>query len=175
MVIENNSSIDESVIGGKMENPTKFCSACGNGLVETAVVCPSCGSPVVVLKVQASKKKSVAVVLAVFLGYWSWLYTPKKNLAKFFIALVLSVIAGIVIGVNQAALSSWADGWTYCLLTNIQTGSDYDCDSIYPSNDSWGSFIQLGWVSVVVIYLWSLIDNIRHSSEYFEKYPDVIK
>lgn len=158
-----------------MENPAKFCSACGNGLVETAVVCPSCGSPVVALKLQATKKKSVAVVLAVFLGYWSWLYTPKKNLAKFFIALVASVIAGVVISVNQSAISSWADGWTYCLLSNIQEGTSYDCDSIYESNDSWSTFIQLGWATVVAIYVWSLIDNIRRTPEYFSNYPEATK
>lgn len=158
-----------------MENPSKFCSACGNGLIETAVICPSCGSPVAAIKIQTSKKKSVAVVLAVFLGYWAWLYTPKKNLAKFFSALILSIVAGVVIGVNQAAISTWADGWTYCMLSNIQTGTDYDCASIYPSNDSWSTFIQLGWVSVAGIYLWSLIDNIRHTSDYYNKYPEVKK
>ena len=70
-----------------------FCSACGNSLIESAVVCPSCGSAT--SKFQNAnltgqtvrKSKTTAVVLAVFLGPWSWLYTFKRDQAKFWIWL----------------------------------------------------------------------------------------
>jgi hypothetical protein len=46
------------------------------------------------------KSKSTAIVLAVFFSFWSWLYTYRKNLVKFWIILSLNIIAAIVIFIN---------------------------------------------------------------------------
>lgn len=73
-----------------MSNPVpgqRICRHCGNGLVATAVVCTSCGSPV-----GKVKSKPAAVVLAVFLSFWSWLYTYSKNGWKFWVGLALTII-----------------------------------------------------------------------------------
>jgi len=44
----------------------------------------------------APKSKNVAVVLAVLLAFWTWLYTYKTDAGKFWAGLVLTV-AGIVL------------------------------------------------------------------------------
>jgi uncharacterized membrane protein YvbJ len=78
----------------------KFCPACGNGLIVTAVVCPKCGSPVAGVATKGSREKSIAVIMAVFLSSWAYLYTYKYDAKKFWIStiagtapLIISVIA----------------------------------------------------------------------------------
>ena len=80
---------------------SKFCTGCGRGLIATASVCPSCGtacsgSP---SGVPGSKDKTVALLLAIFLGHWTWLYTYETDQQKFWIATgvwVLGLILTVV-------------------------------------------------------------------------------
>jgi hypothetical protein len=77
-----------------------YCRYCSKPILLTAVVCPFCGSQVQELKTTsgyqvAVKSKSVAVVMAVFLSFWSWLYTYGKSSVKFWISLILTIIVPI--------------------------------------------------------------------------------
>jgi hypothetical protein len=72
------------------EIANNFCSACGNEVMSTAVICPKCGSPTPKFrsgKSNQGKSKSTAVILAVFFGPWSWLYTYQLNMVKFWISV----------------------------------------------------------------------------------------
>jgi uncharacterized membrane protein len=73
----------------------RFCSACGNAIIESAVICPACGSPTPKFqnsrRGSAQKSKTTAVLLAVFLGAWSFLYLYKKDALKFWISICLLV------------------------------------------------------------------------------------
>lgn len=69
--------------------PSTFCKGCGTGLVVTAVTCPQCGTPT---RSDQPKDKTVAVLLAVFLGFWTWVYTYKRDAWKFWLNLGLGVI-----------------------------------------------------------------------------------
>ena len=92
---------------------TKFCTACGKALIETAVICPGCGSPTsrfgqnqghtAVVPPRPynpqAKDKTTAVLLAIFLGLWSYLYTFKADATIFWISIVtppVTVLALIV-------------------------------------------------------------------------------
>ena len=84
----------------KLSRSDKFCPACGNGLIVTAVICPKCGSPVAGVATKGSREKSIAVIMAVFLSSWAYLYTYKYDAKKFWIStiagtapLIISVIA----------------------------------------------------------------------------------
>ncbi len=84
-----------------MEN--KFCRECGKGISINAYMCPSCGEPVVE-NVPMKKSKTIAVILAVIFGQWTWLYTYKKDADKFwvgmlfcFIGLFLAFIPNIIV------------------------------------------------------------------------------
>ncbi len=44
------------------------------------------------------KDKSVAVILAVFLSFWTWLYTYSLNSKKFWIGILVSIFGMIVLG-----------------------------------------------------------------------------
>ena len=72
----------------KSSKSDKFCPACGNGLIVTAVVCPKCGSPVAGVATKGSREKSIAVIMAVFLSSWAYLYTYKYDAKKFWISTI---------------------------------------------------------------------------------------
>lgn len=55
----------------------------------TAVTCPQCGTPT---RSDQPKDKTVAVLLAVFLGFWTWVYTYKRDAWKFWLNLGLGVV-----------------------------------------------------------------------------------
>jgi hypothetical protein len=40
----------------------------------------------------AGKSKTTAILLAVFLGFWTWIYTYREDGAKFWIACVVGVV-----------------------------------------------------------------------------------
>ena len=89
---------------------TRFCQGCGTGLVEKAVICPACGtsarrgagsSP-------APKTKSTAVLLAVFLSFWTWIYTYKATTWKFWVGLGVSVVGLRLYFIPSLAIWVWA-------------------------------------------------------------------
>lgn len=69
----------------------KYCGSCGNPLVATAAVCTKCGTPA-----GSPKSKGLAIILAVFLAPWTWLYTYKRDSTKFWIGIVGSVVLAFV-------------------------------------------------------------------------------
>lgn len=89
-----------------------FCWSCGEPIKKEAVICVHCGVQVRPLAPSAQrshvsagapdllqnattkpKSKSTAVLLAVFLGYWTWLYTAARDKAKFVLGLGLQLLA----------------------------------------------------------------------------------
>jgi hypothetical protein len=54
------------------------------------------------------KSKSVAVVLAIFLGIWSFLYTYKKDAVAFWVGLGLQIF--LTFGILASPASSGSEG-----------------------------------------------------------------
>ena len=136
----------------------KFCSACGNELLSTAVVCPKCGSPTSLYSPSTSqrgKSKTTAVVLAVFLGIWSWLYTYDVNKRKFWIALgVYAVLTG---------LSFMPDAY---FMYRRGLG-------LYPETSELviSGILNAAWLlSPLAFAIWAIIDNSSKSASWYEKY-----
>ena len=76
----------------------QYCVTCGNGLVATAAICPRCGTPVSGAKPGqlGAKSRTAAVLLAVFLSFWSFLYTYRISAWKFWLGLGLIVCSFIL-------------------------------------------------------------------------------
>ena len=66
-----------------------YCKNCGKEISDKAVICPKCGVPV--RNVNMRKSKTTAVLLAIFLGIFSWLYTYKYDAWKFWVALIINI------------------------------------------------------------------------------------
>jgi hypothetical protein len=89
-----------------------FCPACGASTNAQAVICIKCGAGLEAkpeIRTKAGKSKTAAILLAVFLTFWTWLYTYKKDVWKFWVGLALSVVAGIfTFGITAVAIWIWA-------------------------------------------------------------------
>lgn len=70
-----------------------FCRSCGKIIKKEADICPSCGvRQITVSRGGRGKSKVAAILLAVFLAPFNWLYTYKKDAKKFWIGLALVIL-----------------------------------------------------------------------------------
>jgi len=72
-------------------NAHRVCVGCGGAVMATASVCPRCGT-----MFGTPKDKTVAVLLAIFLAPWNWLYTYKRDMAKFWVGLSVMFVGSIL-------------------------------------------------------------------------------
>jgi hypothetical protein len=54
-------------------------------------------APAPQVQARTGKSKTTAVVLAVFLGFWTWLYTNKIDMSKFWIGLGVGVGSALLL------------------------------------------------------------------------------
>ncbi|MBA7469327.1 hypothetical protein ES707_04594 [subsurface metagenome] len=72
-----------------------YCPECGKIIKKNTVICPHCGIQVKELKTTSTfsvKSKAVAVVLAIFFSFFSWLYTYGRNEIKFWVFSIITSI-----------------------------------------------------------------------------------
>jgi hypothetical protein len=137
---------------------TRFCQTCGNGVVPIAVVCPRCGSPLAPVPSGATfgaKSKTTAVLLAVFLSFWSWLYTFKRDQWKFLVGLVVALVGFVllIVGGNERRND-----------VSFACQFNHQCAGILPS--VLGVLVPLG------IWIWAIIDVSVKSSQWYQRYSD---
>lgn len=106
-----------------------FCPECSKPVKKNAVVCPHCGIQLKELTVSTApslspKNKTVSVVIALFFGFWSWLYTYRKDQIKFWIFLGL-LITTIVFAANNYGEATWilainVIGWFWALIDAVR-------------------------------------------------------
>jgi hypothetical protein len=75
---------------GGYPGPQRWCPACRSAVLVSATVCPTCGTPLA-----SPRSKGAAVLLAIFLTFWTWVYTYKRDAWKFWLGLILSIV-GVV-------------------------------------------------------------------------------
>jgi uncharacterized OB-fold protein len=73
-----------------------ICSSCGQAVLPGQTYCQRCGMPFIPLA--RSKDKTVAILLAIFLSFWTWLYTFERDRQKFWIGLIVG-IASFFLGI----------------------------------------------------------------------------
>ncbi len=54
------------------------------------------------------KDRTTAIVLAVFLSFWTWLYTYKKDSTKFWIGLVSSLAGIFLLFIPSIGIWIWS-------------------------------------------------------------------
>ncbi len=129
---------------------TIFCSACANPLIATAVICPKCGSPTAKYNQNANngKSKVVAVLLAVFFGPWSWLYTYSASSVKFWLTSAATLLLSI----------------------GLWNSSGFSTDLSYARN-----LVSIqSWIAFTVVYagsyLWAIFDYAAKKDEWYRNY-----
>jgi hypothetical protein len=113
----------------------KFCSACAAPTNPLAEICLKCGAKLPAQAVtgvsKGGKSKVASILLAVFLGYWTWLYTYKKDGWKFWTGIGLSIFVVILVVATFgiAALFTWVISlgiWIWAIVdTAIKSDSWY--------------------------------------------------
>jgi hypothetical protein len=96
----------------------QYCRTCGNGLVATAAICPRCGTPVsgTSSRLAGAKSRKAAVLLAVFLSFWSFLYTYRTAAWKFWLSLGLAVGGYILVWALNSATNSLAGTFIWAAI-----------------------------------------------------------
>lgn len=170
---------------------TKFCQSCGTQIPATATFCSNCGSAVGVAPAAqapaaapqapqmnfqpqaygpAGKSKTTAVVLAVFFGFWSWLYTFKVNKNKFFAGIGAGVISTVFLIAYLVANSSRQVYYQACLNDFIYGSvSITECVQYMPDYTLLYVGVAISWG----VWLWALIDNARKPAGFYQAYPNV--
>lgn len=118
------------------------CAACEKEVDPRAPICATCGIPL------PRKNKAVAVVLAVFLGHWTWLYTFQKDAGKFWIVLS-SWIAFILY-----SMIAFAEGW-------LEPSTSVDLG---------GSLAAILLLSVAGGWVWAIVDSAARKEEWYLSY-----
>jgi len=134
----------------KSSKSDKFCPACGNGLIISAVVCPKCGSAVAGVATKGAREKSIAVIMAVFLSSWSYLYTYKYDAKKFWISTIVGTAPFLV---------------SVAAFTVYEVSFDYD---VYTAANAIGTLFSLVWffASLAIWIISIVVTATRQDSEY---------
>ncbi len=122
-----------------------FCHNCGSQVSPLADICVKCGAGLHQVTVAKSvKSKTASVLLAVFLGYWSWLYTYFKDGWKFWVGISSSIVLTIVLVVQMA-------------------------QPPYRQNSAITALI---YIVLIGIGIWVIVDSARRSSQWYKNYPN---
>ena len=70
----------------------KYCSECGAIIKAKAQICLKCGVAQEETAITKPKSRTTAILLAVFLSFWTWLYTYKQDSWKFWVALGVNLL-----------------------------------------------------------------------------------
>jgi predicted RNA-binding Zn-ribbon protein involved in translation (DUF1610 family) len=129
----------------------KYCAACGNGLIATAAMCPQCGTATGRIAAAGStgkgKDKAIAVLLAVFLSFFTYLYTWSVDKTRFVVSI--SVIGGILV---------------LTVIALILEEVDY----------YWGGItlvpLVFYWLASLVFWIISLVRTVKRDSDFYANY-----
>jgi len=124
------------------------------------------------------KKKSTAIFLAIFFSYWSWLYTYKKNITKFWICFSINIIAIIFIfkaGLVFIRITTEGHPEFIEFLKGLETflqSNSVDISEFYHRTFSIILF-TLGITGILEtgIWIWALIYNSTKNKNFYADYP----
>ena len=155
-----------------------YCPECGKPVKKNAVFCPHCGIQVKELAVSAApasikiepaaspKSKTVSVVLAVFFGFWSWLYTYKKDFIKFWIYIGFPIAVMVIFIIIEAVHSMNNPLLKYSTLPVVHSHLYVGVRMAFANYGTWT------WVIFLSSYIWALCNSIIRPESFYKNYPN---
>jgi DNA-directed RNA polymerase subunit RPC12/RpoP len=140
--------------GTIIKRSAKFCSECGKQIKETMTppIKDNVDNPPV-------KSKAVAIVLAIFLGSWSWLYTYKRDFKKFWVYIGIFII---YIGV-PIVVSSMAPLFP---TTTTRQPTPTGWQGIFASYGIWF------WLLYLSGHVWAFFNSVIRPEKFYRNYPN---
>ena len=145
-----------------------FCPECGIPIKRGMPSCPHCHSHIRqsgetgeipennITPSASSKSKLAAVLLAIFFGYWSWLYTYGKNKNKFWISFGILSVLYVIIIIYSFSLIVSSMAYEY---TDLFFGESLIGLNIFVSILNFG------------IWVWAIVDNAVKPDSFYLEYP----
>jgi hypothetical protein len=148
--------------GARPLNGTAYCPACAGTTTLISEICVKCGTrltpPATAAVTQRhSKSKVASILMAVFLGFWTWLYTYKKDAWKFWVSLGVGAVMTIAMVVIM-------------VLVIANNAGD-------PENFFSTGFIQFMavYIGLIVVQsgisIWAIVDTIIKNDKWYDNYP----
>ena len=97
------------------------------------------------------KSKTAAVLLAVFLGPCTWLYTAGIDWGKFLIGIVLCMVASLFLVLGEQII------W-------LLQGQLSDPQAV------WETGLVLSGILLAVVYIWAILDTARKPASWYDEY-----
>ena len=133
----------------------RFCSSCGAEVSPLQEICVKCGARMG--QTPKAKNKTTAVLLAVFLSIWTWLYTYKKSTWKFWVGLVIWIPSLYVIILGPIPVNP----------IEYNANGDY----IGPASPRFSSTLILTALIVyIVLWILAILDSILKRHEWYWSY-----
>ncbi len=147
-----------------MTDSIKFCAKCGKEAVPQGEYCQYCGA-VIQQQLSRRKSKNTAVLLAVSLSSWTWLYTYTRDRWKFWPATGLGVISSGVISVY--ILKEIENAMN--LVDQALAGSLNETQ-LAGSTSAWSSWAAMASIAIFGIWVWAVADTAIKRSEWYNSY-----
>jgi hypothetical protein len=158
-----------------------YCVSCGTLLAKEAFACSGCGSPtnqIPTVSSRPARAKSTAILLAVLVGPWAWIYTYAWNKRKFWIATSINATSYLASFIGVYFIYGWfvqafdyGDDYQFStFLTQLPILAITGYDPIPPRLVD--VIVLLPAISGIVFWVISVIGNSRLKQDQLDKYPE---
>jgi hypothetical protein len=103
----------------------------------------------------APKNKTGSILLAVFLGFWTWLYTYKKDGWKFWLSLSLTALGMMVMALTTVIILAKLD--------NVKMPTD--------PITAWLTAWLIAYAITVGLWVWGILDTATKNAAWYANYP----
>lgn len=142
---------------------SSFCSSCGKPIHPQAAICLSCG-------VQTGigfggKSKSVALILAIFLGPWTWVYTYARDKTKFWLSFVGAITLDVI------AYVLFTHIFTTVRISACPSYPTIPCSPVLASANDFFHFMLFAGLFGFGVWLCAVILAATRSDAFYAKFP----
>ncbi len=125
--------------------------------------CPACGAAV---KQPARRKnKNTAVLLAVSLSWWTWLYTYKRDTWKFWLGLGIGVVS---VGLIFAYI---INVFAYAInVVGLATSGSLNEPQLVGNISGWTNWATVALIAGFGVWVWAIVDAAVKSGEWYNSY-----
>jgi hypothetical protein len=104
-----------------------------------------------------TKNKTVALLLAIFLGFWTWIYTYQKDGWKFWLSLALTLVGMIVMSITTVNIITSRN--------ELETNNDVVA--------GWFAAWIIAYIITIGLWIWGILDRALKRAAWYENYPNL--